>query len=250
MQAKRCMDVSRIVVFLPSTCTVVVMAEKGSRPLKVSVADSSDSNSSDDGSCGSSSRESSISSIALNQLPAAPGAETARKRRSFVRSGEDPEEAKRARVAGGKSTSTPRVGAHERVLEFSGEHMSVSAGKLYCNACNETVQTKHSIVKAHVTSSTHKAGKERKAKALVHQATLTASWKKYSSEHKDDLAGIGLSKAVQDDVIVKRANVVEAFLKAGIPLSKIDYLRPILESGYGRLTFSTHMAQLIPFLAN
>ena len=69
------MDVSRIVVFLPST--VVVMAEKGSCPLKVSVADSSDSNSSDDGSCGSSSRESSISSIALNQLPAAPGAETA-----------------------------------------------------------------------------------------------------------------------------------------------------------------------------
>ena len=52
-------------------------------------------------------------------------------------------------------------------------------------------------------------------------------------------------------MIVKRANVVEAFLKAGIPLSKIDYLRPILESGYGRLTFSTHdMAQLIPFLAN
>ena len=145
MQAKRCMEVSRIVVFLPST--VVVMAEKGSRPLKVSVADSSDSNtnSSDDGSCGSSSRESSISSIALNQLPAAPGAETARKR-SFVRSGKDPEEAKRARVAGGKSTSTPRVSAHERVLELSGEHMSVSAGKLYCNACNETVQTKHSIV--------------------------------------------------------------------------------------------------------
>ena len=137
------MDVSRIVVFLPST--VVVMAEKGSRPLKVSVADSSDSNSSDDGSCGSSSRESSISSIALNQLPAAPGAETARKR-SFVRSGKDTEEAKRARVTGGKSTSTPRVSAHERVLEFSGEHMSVSAGKLYCNACNETVQTKHSIV--------------------------------------------------------------------------------------------------------
>ena len=71
------MDVSRIVMLLPST--VVVMAEKGSRPLKVSVADSSDSNtnSSDDWSCGSSSRESSISSIALNQLPAAPGPETA-----------------------------------------------------------------------------------------------------------------------------------------------------------------------------
>ena len=52
---------------------------------------------------------------------------------------------------------------------------------------------------------------------------------------------------MSEDIVVRRANVVATFLKAGMSLSKVDYLRPLLESGYGRLTYSTHMAQLIPF---
>ena len=39
-----------------------------------------------------------------------------------------------------------------------------------------------------------------------------------------------------------------AFLQAGIPLAKADYLRPLLEVGLERLTFSTHLASYIPFV--
>ena len=53
---------------------------------------------------------------------------------------------------------------------------------------------------------------------------------------------------VANDVLIRRASVVESFLKAGMPLSKIDHLRPLLESNYCRMTYSTHMAQLVPFL--
>ena len=33
-----------------------------------------------------------------------------------------------------------------------------------------------------------------------------------------------------------------------MPLSKIDHLRPLLESNYCRMTYSTHMAHLVPLL--
>ena len=62
------------------------------------------------------------------------------------------------------------------------------------------------------------------------------------------MAGTGLSGAVANDVLIRTANVVESFLKAGVPLSKIDHHRPLLESNYCRMTYSTHMAQLVPFL--
>ena len=186
---------------------------------------------------------------AADSLPAAQQAAIARKR-SFARSGKSSDlsqnsEAKRVRVSAGKSTAAPRRSTHDWIAEFPGEYLSVSAGKLYCTACNLTISIKHSIVKAHVNSQRHVQGKER---AKLHQQAITISWKKFSSESTSDLAGSGLSQAVSEDVVVRRANVVEAFLKAGIPLSKVDYLRPLLESGYGRLTYSTHMAQLIPFL--
>ena len=42
--------------------------------------------------------------------------------------------------------------------------------------------------------------------------------------------------------------VVSEFLKAGIPLSKIDNLRGLLEAGGFSLSHSTHLRQLIPFI--
>ena len=46
---------------------------------------------------------------------------------------------------------------------------------------------------------------------------------------------------------VYRVRVVTAFLKAGVPLNKLDNFRDLLEDGGYRLTSSTHMRQLIPF---
>ena len=44
--------------------------------------------------------------------------------------------------------------------------------------------------------------------------------------------------------------VVSEFLKAGIPLVKIDKLRDLLESDGYSLASSTHLRQLIPFILN
>ena len=61
-------------------------------------------------------------------------------------------------------------------------------------------------------------------------------------------AGIGLSRATSDAEIVRRANVVESFMKLRRLLAKIDYLRPLLERGNARLTHSSDLGQLIPFI--
>ena len=45
---------------------------------------------------------------------------------------------------------------------------------------------------------------------------------------------------------VKRAEVLENFLAAAIPLHKIDHLRGLLEAGGWRLTKSSGMSELIP----
>ena len=49
---------------------------------------------------------------------------------------------------------------------------------------------------------------------------------------------------------VFRVKVVSEFLKAGIPLFKIDELHDLLESGGYSLASSTHLHQLIPFILN
>ena len=59
-----------------------------------------------------------------------------------------------------------------------------------------------------------------------------------------------MSRATSDSEIVRRADVVESFMKAGIPLAKINYLRPLLERSSARLTHNSHLGQLIPFISS
>lgn len=50
------------------------------------------------------------------------------------------------------------------------------------------------------------------------------------------------------DTRVYRVRVVEQFLKCGIPMTKIDKLRPLLEEGSYRLTHSSHLSEYIPVI--
>ena len=56
------------------------------------------------------------------------------------------------------------------------------------------------------------------------------------------------SAAVSMDTRVYRVRVVEQFLKSGIPMSKIDNLRSLLEEGSYRLTHSSHLSEYIPVI--
>ena len=47
---------------------------------------------------------------------------------------------------------------------------------------------------------------------------------------------------------VYRVKVVTAFMKAGIPLAKLDDLRELFEENGHSLTSSTHLRQVLPFI--
>ena len=55
-------------------------------------------------------------------------------------------------------------------------------------------------------------------------------------------------ETLQMDQQVYRIKVVSAFLKAGVPLNKVSHFRDILEESAFRLTDSSHMSNLIPFI--
>ena len=187
-----------------------------------------------------------IPSSSDEELPRAQEADISRSR-SMSRSSQPV--GKRTRVAGGPSTKTTLVGPATRVKEFPNEPFSVSLGSLYCNACHIPIQSKMSIIKTHIGTERHSEGKNTLQKSALRQETVAASWSKYKKDHSTTLVGCGLSSAVPDDVSKRRIDVVETFLRAGVPLAKIAYLRPLLEAGNLRLTDRSHMAQFIPFLA-
>ena len=53
------------------------------------------------------------------------------------------------------------VSASQRVREFAGENLSVLSGKLFCNAFQETLSVKKSVLIQHVKSVKPATGKER-----------------------------------------------------------------------------------------
>ena len=215
------------------------------------VCDSESSPASDlEGQSSSSDEDEESGPASTDQLGAFPEARRAAVSRARSVSRSSKSKGKSRRISGGPSTKLKRVSPFERIKDFKGEYLTTSVGKLYCDACHVALSTKKSIVKTHVQSDRHKQAKEKLRKARAHQATLDASWKKYQQEHESTLPGTGLSRATPDAEIMRRTHVVEAFLKAGVPLAKIDYLRPLLESGNLRLTHSSHLAQLIPFISS
>ena len=64
------------------------------------------------------------------------------------------------------------VSASQRVREFAGENLSVLSGKLICNACQETLSVKKSVLIQHVKSEKHATGKERLASKWLEKETL------------------------------------------------------------------------------
>ena len=49
----------------------------------------------------------------------------------------------------------------DRMEEFPGENLCLRGGKLFCNGCKEILSSKKSILKNHLASKKHAAGKEK-----------------------------------------------------------------------------------------
>ena len=56
--------------------------------------------------------------------------------------------------------------------EFPDEHLSVSASKLFCQACREEISTKLSVLKSHVKSKKHAAAIAKMKKSEARDCVL------------------------------------------------------------------------------
>ena len=136
-------------------------------------------------------------------------------------------------------TVTPAM----RVAQYSEEPFVVSRGKLFCEACREEVGLKKSVINNHVRrSNKHSAGKERLAKKGKQEKDIVEALSAYNA--KEHLAG----EALPPEQLVYRVKVLTTFLRAGIPINKLDHFRELLEESSFRLAGRRTMSDLIPFV--
>ena len=120
---------------------------------------------------------------------------------------------KRKRESHGRGTVSPKsVSPSQRVREHSGECLTVSSQQLFCTACREELSLISSVINNHIKSAKHDAGKNI-AEALK------------SSDPVTHLVGETLTQEQR----IYRVKVVTAFLRAAIPLNKVESLRDLLE---------------------
>lgn len=129
-----------------------------------------------------------------------------------------------------------------RIREFKEEPFRNSSNKLFCDACREEVSEKASVIKHHIQSKKHKSGVERLAKAKKRDVTVLEAMKKYDEEVHP------IGEMLSDNQRLFRIKTMKTFLKAGVPLQKLDDFRELLEEGGYRLTSVPNMRQLIPFV--
>ena len=80
------------------------------------------------------------------------------------------------------STLLKNVSVETRIREYKDEPFCKSNNRLFCNACQEVLAVKASIIKRHVDSSKHKSGKTRLAQKEKREATILQAMKKYDRQ--------------------------------------------------------------------
>lgn len=143
---------------------------------------------------------------------------------------------------GGLSSDPKGVSPTQRVKEFAEENLTVSAGQLFCLACREELSLKRSIINNHVLSAKHQNSKKRLKTKEAKEQTIVESLRKYNTAIHP--RGETLPESQQ----VYRIKVVQAFLRARVPLNKMDAFRDILEENAYRLTDRRNMYDYIPFI--
>ena len=126
----------------------------------------------------------------------------------------------------------------ERVGEFRGQCLERRDGELFCGVWLEVLSQKKSSVKKHVDSKKHNHSVAKRKAEHKKQLCVSEALQKCDEQR---LKGESLPMKQR----VYRMQVTEHFLKAGLPLSKVDDLRPVLEQKF-RLTSQTHLRKLIP----
>lgn len=183
-------------------------------------------------------RETRVVSL-LDRLKAPDSSDLSRKRKVATNKGGNRRNAKKK----SEKDYEPQVSATTRLEEFKDESLkAMSNTVLFCNACKEEISVKKSVIKGHVQSKKHIAYKEKLKTTKKKELDIAEAFAKFDKQHHPK--GETLPTATR----VFRIKVVQAFLKSGTPLNRLEYFRDIFQEAGMPLTSHTHMRELVPFI--
>ena len=143
----------------------------------------------------------------------------------------------------GSGASEPKtVSPLDRVKEFPNECLTVTGKKLFCNACREELSLRKNIVTNHIASSKHKQGKEKLQHKEARERDIAKCLKAY------DEINHPAGETLPMEQRVYRLKVFKTFLRAAVPLTKLDAFRDLLEENMFRLTDRRHMCDMVPHI--
>ena len=125
-----------------------------------------------------------------------------------------PPKGKRSR--GSQLTDPKSISARQCVSEFPNENLTVSNSKLFCRACRKELALKKNVITNHVQSAKHQAGtsrlvlKEAKEKDIAEALIAT------------DQQCHPVGETLPLDHCIYRVKVVKTFIRATVPLSKLE----------------------------
>ena len=188
------------------------------------------------------SSSSSIPSL-LSVLCAPRLSDLTRKRKTQTNPGTRPGKPRKKTRPTSSAASEPKgIKPQDQLKKFPKEQLSVSAGKLFCKACREELSLNSSSLSNHLKSQKHKDGKRRLQKKEAGERDIAKQLAVYNEENRT--VGETLTESTQ----VFRVKVVSTFLRASIPLNKLDVFRELFEEIGCRLTDKRNMFDLIPFI--
>ena len=153
----------------------------------------------------------------------------------------------RGRQQAERQTKASKKSAQDRVAEFEGNSLKVSAGELFCQACKVTIFNKWSTINLHCRlenngkPTRHAIKMELWRTRKDDDAELKATLAEYYESHPNEKV---MTK--DPDEMVFRYRTTEACLAGGVPLAKVDKLRPLLQRAQFALTASTNLGTYIP----
>ena len=164
-----CIELLAILASWSCTC-VPVPSTVPSQPMAGSASGGETSGASSATAGSSSSCSSDSGTSLLDRLRAPALSELSRKRKIYANSASP--------VGKKRSTSQVRkfdpqnVKPSQRMSEFPGEHLCVSAERLFCKACRETLAVKRSVVQCHLKSKKNESSKEQLKKREARERNI------------------------------------------------------------------------------
>ena len=177
----------------------------------------------------------------LDRLKAPKKSDLTRKRKTFA----NPQRAPGTRKKRPSCSSNPKsVTPAQRVREFPNECFSVSARKLFCDACRQEVSLRCSIIKTHIVSSKHFKMKGSLKERRDKDEDIAKCLKLYDEEKHPN------GECLPEKQRIYRIKVLSSFLKAGVPLNKLESFRDVFEEHGYRLACRRTMSDYIPFITS